>query len=98
MEQRNERRKGNEETREWIEEIIQDFPKKLEHQTHHHQETRWSLSQVRVEEMIDGVEENEREEMKEGGQGMEVIEKTKLEGDKSVVVERVRRRMKRGMD
>ena len=35
--------------------------------------------------------------MKEGGQGMEVIEKTRLEGDKTVGVERVRR-MKRGMD
>ena len=36
--------------------------------------------------------------MKEGGQGMEVIEKTRCEGDKTVVVERVKRRMKRGMD
>ena len=35
--------------------------------------------------------------MKEGGQGMEVIEKNRWEGDKTVVVERVRRRMKRGM-
>ena len=35
--------------------------------------------------------------MKEGGQGMEVIEKTRWEGDKTVVVERVRTRMKRGM-
>ena len=36
--------------------------------------------------------------MKEGSQGMEVIEKTRWEGDKIVVVERVRRTMKRGMD
>ena len=36
--------------------------------------------------------------MKEGGQGMEVIEKTRWEGDKTVVVEIVRPRMKRGMD
>ena len=28
--------------------------------------------------------------MKEGGQGMEVIEKTRRKGDKTVVVERVR--------
>ena len=49
--------------------------------------------------MIDGVEENERvRKMKEGGQGMEVIEKTRWEGDKTVGVERVRRRMKRGMN
>ena len=34
-------------------------------------------------------------EDKEGGQGMEVIEKTRWEGDKTVGVERVRRRMKR---
>ena len=33
--------------------------------------------------------------MKEGGQGMEVIEKTRWEGDKTVGVEKVRRRMKR---
>ena len=36
--------------------------------------------------------------MKKGGQGMEVIEKTRCEGDKAVGVEIVRRRMKRGMD
>ena len=36
--------------------------------------------------------------MKEGGQGMEVIEETRREGDKTVVVERMRTRMKRGMD
>ena len=36
--------------------------------------------------------------MKEGGQGMEVIEKTRWEGDKAVGVEIVRRRMKRGID
>ena len=36
--------------------------------------------------------------MKEEGQGMEVIEKTRWEGDKIVEGERVRRRMKRGMD
>ena len=37
--------------------------------------------------------------MKEGGQGMEVIEKTRWEGDKTVFFERERRRrMKRGMD
>ena len=43
--------------------------------------------------MIDGVEENERD----GRQGMEVIEKTRWEGEKSVGVEIVRR-VKRGMD
>ena len=49
--------------------------------------------------MIYGVEENEREgKMKEGRQGMKVIEKARWEGDKTVGVERVRRRMKRGMD
>ena len=48
--------------------------------------------------MIDGMEENEREwKMKEGGQGMEVIEKTRWEGYKTVGIERVRRRMKRGI-
>ena len=36
--------------------------------------------------------------MKKGGQGIEVIEKTRWEGDKTVVVEAVRTRMKRGMD
>ena len=36
--------------------------------------------------------------MKEGRQRMEVIEKTRWEGDKTVGVERVRRRMKRGMN
>ena len=36
--------------------------------------------------------------MKEGEQGMEVTEKTRWEGYKTVGVERVRRRMKRGMD
>ena len=36
--------------------------------------------------------------MKEVGQGMEVIEKTRWEGDKTVEVERMRARMKRGMD
>ena len=36
--------------------------------------------------------------MKEGGQGMEVIEKIRWEGDNPVGVERVRTRMKRGMD
>ena len=35
--------------------------------------------------------------MKEGGQGMEVIEKTRWEGDKIVGVEIVRRRKKKGM-
>ena len=35
--------------------------------------------------------------MKEGDQGMEVIEKTRWEGDKTVGAERVRR-MKRRMD
>ena len=38
-----------------------------------------------------------RGKMKGGGQGMEVIEKTRWEGDKTVGVERVRGRMKRGM-
>ena len=36
--------------------------------------------------------------MKEEDQGMEVLENTRWEGDKTVGVERVRRRMKRGMD
>ena len=36
--------------------------------------------------------------MKEGGQGMEVIEKTRWERDKTVGVERVINRMKRGMN
>ena len=36
--------------------------------------------------------------MKEGGQGMEVIEKTRWEGDKTVGVQIVRTRTKRGMD
>ena len=36
--------------------------------------------------------------MKEVSQGMEVIEKTRLERVKSVGFERVRTRMKRGMD
>ena len=36
--------------------------------------------------------------MEKGFQGMKVIEKTRWEGDKTVAVERVRRRMKRGMD
>ena len=36
--------------------------------------------------------------MKEGGQGMKVIEKTRWERDKTVGGESVRRRIKRGMD
>ena len=36
--------------------------------------------------------------MKEGAQGMEVIEKTRWEGDKTVGVERVRTRIRRRMD
>ena len=36
--------------------------------------------------------------MKEGGQGMDVIEKTRWEGDKTIGEEIMRRRMKRGMD
>ena len=36
--------------------------------------------------------------MKESSQGMEVIEKTRWKRDKTVVVEIVRKRMKRGMD
>ena len=36
--------------------------------------------------------------MKEGGQGINVIEKTRWEGDNTVGAESVRRRMKRGMD
>ena len=36
--------------------------------------------------------------MKEVGQGMEVIEKSRCEGDKTVGADIVRRRMKRGMD
>ena len=48
--------------------------------------------------MIDGVEENEREgKTKEEGQGMEVIEKTRWEGDKTVGVE-VKTSMMRGID
>ena len=35
--------------------------------------------------------------MKEVCQGMEVIEKTRWEGDKTVGVERIRRKMKRGI-
>ena len=33
--------------------------------------------------------------MKEGGQGMEIIEKTRWEGGKTVVVESMRRKMER---
>ena len=37
--------------------------------------------------------------MKEGGQGMEVVEKTRWEGDKTVGIEREREKdEKRGMD
>ena len=36
--------------------------------------------------------------MKEVCQGIEVIEKTKCEGDKTVEAEVMRRRMKRGID
>ena len=36
--------------------------------------------------------------MKEGGQGMEVIEKTRWEGGKTVGVEIVRTRMKKGVN
>ena len=36
--------------------------------------------------------------MKEGGQGIEVIEKTRWKGDKTVGLERMRTRMKREMD
>ena len=36
--------------------------------------------------------------MKEGGQRMEVIENTRWKGDKTVRIERMRRRMKRGTD
>ena len=36
--------------------------------------------------------------MKEGGQGIEVIEKARWEGDKTVGKERARTRMKREMD
>ena len=36
--------------------------------------------------------------MKEGVQGMEVIEKTRWEGSKVVVIERVIKRTKRSMD
>ena len=35
--------------------------------------------------------------MKEGGQGMEVIEKTRWEGDKTVGVDRVKTVLKRGI-
>ena len=47
--------------------------------------------------MVEWKRMKEREDEK-GGQGMEVIEKTRWEGDKTVGVERVRTRMKRGMD
>ena len=36
--------------------------------------------------------------MKEVGQGVEIIEKTRWEGDKTVGAERMRTRMKRGTD
>ena len=36
--------------------------------------------------------------MKEGGQGMEVIENTRWKENETVGIERVRRRMKRGID
>ena len=36
--------------------------------------------------------------MKEGGQGMEVVEKTRWEGNKVVGTEIVRRRIMKGMD
>ena len=36
--------------------------------------------------------------MKEGGQGMEVIEKTRWEGDKIVGMEIAKRRMRRGVN
>ena len=36
--------------------------------------------------------------MKEGGQGMEAIEKTRWERDKTVGLENMRTRVKRGMD
>ena len=36
--------------------------------------------------------------MKEEGQGMKVIEKTRCEGDKIVTTESEKTRMKRGMD
>ena len=36
--------------------------------------------------------------MKEGDHGMEVIEKTRWEGDKTVGAERMRTKMKRGID
>ena len=35
--------------------------------------------------------------MKERRQGMKVIEKTRWEGDKTIVAERVKTKMKRGM-
>ena len=49
--------------------------------------------------MIDKMEEKKREGMmKEEGQGMKIIEKTRWEGNKTVGGERMRRRMKRGMN
>ena len=36
--------------------------------------------------------------MKEGRQGMEVIEKTRWEGDKTVGIEIMRTKMRKGMD
>ena len=82
-------RKWNEEAREWIEEIIQDMSRKWDHQTHHHQETQWSLS-TRMCWRNDWWSGREWKggKMKEVGQGMEVIEKTRWEGDKTVGGER----------
>ena len=37
-------RKWNEEMKEWIGEMIQEFSGKKDHQTHHHQEIQLSLS------------------------------------------------------
>ena len=81
-------KKWNEETREWIEEIIQDLLRKWDHQTHHHQETQWSLSTTLCwrNDWWSGREWKEGKK-KEGGQGMEVIEKTRWEGDKMIVVQ-----------
>ena len=45
--------------------------------------------------MIDGTEENEREMMKKGSQGMEIIEKARWERNKAIALKRVRRRTKR---
>ena len=83
-------RKWNEEAREWTEEIIQDLPRKWDHQTHNHQETELSSSSSMCwrNDWWSG-REWKGGKMKEGGQGMKVIEKARWEGNKTVGAERV---------